>query len=364
MKFRIKHAQQVVGFFLLASLVALVVVLIFMGANQRWFARNYLFFTRFSSADGLTTGMSVKLQGFEIGKVAEIELNSFNRVKATIAIYEDYYTKIRPDSVLEIQRSPIGLGGAALNLLPGKNTLPPMEENSFLPSNESALGVALMAQGLTDKPQENGALAGIIAQIEPALVDVRNTAQSVTKLLGQVSSAVAGKPAGGELTTVIAQVQATLLNVNQVLSTTSSNANGLMTDNREKIASSIDSMNKILAEFEHLTSQLQDPKGLVPKLLDPQGSLKTLLDDKNVLYGQITQILTQVNDTMKEIKGLSTYLNQSTPQISGLLEDTKATLKKTGDVMDGLKNNPLLKGGIPETKPQSNAPQGQRDESF
>ena len=69
MKFRIKHAQQVVGFFLLTAALALVVVLVFMGANQRWFARNYSFFSRFSSAEGITTGMSVRLKGFEIGNV-------------------------------------------------------------------------------------------------------------------------------------------------------------------------------------------------------------------------------------------------------------------------------------------------------
>ena len=88
------------------------------------------------------------------------------------------------------------------------------------------------------------------------------------------------------------------------------------------------------------------------------------MDDKNAMYNQISQILSQVNATLTEVKGLTTYLNQSTPQISGLLEDTTSTIRKAGDVMDGLKNNPLLKGGVPEAKPQTSAPQGQRDENF
>jgi phospholipid/cholesterol/gamma-HCH transport system substrate-binding protein len=363
MKFRIKHAQQVVGFFLLASFLALAVVLFFMGANQRWFARNYMFFSRFSSAEGIVLGMPVQLRGFEIGKVSGFELNSFNRVKVDIAIYENYYAKIRPDSVLELSVSPIGIGGGTMKLLPGMNMLPPMEENSFLPSSDSTLGKALMAEGLVDKPQDSGAIPGIIAQIEPALVDIRATAQGVTKLLGQFSSAVAGKAGGGEITTIVEQIKTDLENMDKVLSTVATagaNTNTLLVSSRDLIAN----LNSISGNISNLTAQMQDPKGLVPKLLDPQGSFKTLLDDKNQLYNQINQILSQVNATLGEVKGLATYLNQSTPQITGLVEDATSTIKKTGDVMDGLKNNPLIKGGIPEVKPQTSTPQGQRDENF
>jgi phospholipid/cholesterol/gamma-HCH transport system substrate-binding protein len=359
MKFRIKHAQKVVGVFLLASVVALAAVLVFMGANQRWFARNYTFFTRFSSAEGISTGMSVRLKGFEIGKVSGVELSNFNRVKVQIAIYEDYYQKIRPDSVLELSVSPLGLGSGSMTLLPGMNMLPPMEENSFLPSTESTLGKALLAQGLVDKPLGNEAITAIISQIEPLLVEVRSTAAGVTRLLGNVNGALEGK-SGNQIAVLLGEVQKTLATVDQVLSTTGTNTNTLLVSSQDLLAN----LNGITGNIDHLTAQIQDPKGLVPKLLDPQGSLKTLLDDKNVLFNQIQQILTQVNATLGEVKGLTAYLNKSTPTISGLMEDTKTTVKKAGDVMEGLSNNPLLKGGIPERKAQTSTIQGQRDENF
>lgn len=359
MKFRINHAQQVVGFFLLAAVVALVAVLVFMGANQRWFARNYTFFSRFSSAEGITTGMSVKLKGFEIGKVSRVQLNSFNRVRVEIAIYEDYYAKIRPDSVLELAVSPIGIGGGTMNLLPGMNMLPPAEEFTFIPSSESTLGRSLLAQGLVDKPLNNEALAGIIAQIEPLLIEVRSTAEGVTRLLGNVNDAVEGK-SGNQVAMLLGEVQKTLATVDQVLSSTGANTNTLLVSSQDLLAN----LNGITGNIEHLTSQIQDPKGLVPKLLDPQGSLKTLLDDKNALYDQLTQILTQVNSTLSEVKGLAGYLNRSTPQISGLMEDTKSALRKTDDVLTGLSNNPLLKDGIPQKKAQTSTLRGSRDEEF
>jgi len=366
MKFRIKHAQQVVGFFLLLAGLALVVVLVFMGANQRWFARSYTFFSRFSSAEGITTGMSVRLKGFEIGKVSRVELSNFNRVRVDVSIFEEYYPKIRPDSVLELSVSPLGLGAGSMNLLPGMNMLPPMEEHSFLPSSESLLGKALLAQGLVDKPLGNEAIASIIAQIEPLLIEVRATASGVTRLLGNINGAVEGK-SGNQVAVLLAEVQKTLSTVDQVLSTTGSNTNTLLVSSRDLLSN----LNGITGDVQHLTSQMQDPKGLVPKLLDPQGSLKTLLDDKNELYNQLSTILTQVNrtlvqvnDTVADLRGLTMYLNRSTPQISGLMEDTKSTLKKTDDVLTGLSNNPLLKGGIPEKKAQTSTLRGSRDEDF
>ena len=252
-----------------------------------------------------------------------------------------------------------------------------MEENSFLPSGESTLGKDLIAQGLVDRPPDNGAIAGIVAQIQPALVDVRNTSEAVTRLLGNVNNAIEGK-SNNEIASLIREVEKTIGTVNQVVATTSANANSLiqdfsttttnanslLTSNSDRISAMLANLNSVSANVDHLTSQLQDPKGLIPKLLDPQGSLKTFLDDKNAMYNQISQILSQVNATLTEVKGLTTYLNQSTPQISGLLEDTTSTIRKAGDVMDGLKNNPLLKGGVPEAKPQTSAPQGQRDENF
>lgn len=359
MKFRIKHAQQVVGFFLLTAVLALVAVLVFMGANQRWFTRNYTFFSRFSSAEGITSGMSVRLKGFEIGKVSGVELNNFNRVRVEVAIFEDYYPKIRPDSVLELSVSPLGLGSGSMNLLPGRNMLPPMEEYSFLPSSESILGRTLLAQGLVDKPLANDAVTGIIAQIEPLLIEVRSASAGAAQLLSNINGALEGK-ADNEITGLLNGVQKTLNDVDELLVTTGANANALLTSSQ----TSLSNLNAITGDMARITSQLQDAKGLIPKLLDPQGSLKTLLDDKNVLFDQLAQILTQINGALGEVRGLTAYLNRSTPQISGLMEDTKSTLQKTDDVLTGLSNNPILKGGIPERKGQTGTLRTARDEDF
>lgn len=353
MKFRIKYAQQIVGFFLLAALAALVVVLILMGLNQRWFARSYTFYTRFNSASGITPGMSVKLKGFEIGKLSGFQLNSLNRVSVTLQIYEEYYDKIRPDSVVELASSPLGLGSGSLNLLSGKNTLPPIEEYSFIPSTDTILGDNIVKQGLVDKQLGNDAISGIINSIEPLVNSIRETSNSVNQLLTNINGAVEGT-SQNQITSLLQDLHKNMGNLDRIL----------QGDVQGKVGPILDNVAAISGNVAKLTDEMKDPKGLIPKLLDAKGSIATLLDDKNQLYDQINQIITQVNQSMKEVRALAVYLNNSTPQISGIMEDARSTLKHTDDVLTGLSNNPLLKGGIPEKKEQSGTVRSARQEDF
>ena len=118
MKFRIRYADQLVGLFLLLAVLAIAVILVFLGVNQRWFAKDYEFRSRFDSAGGLSVGMPIMLKGFEIGSIERIELNDDNQVDVLFTVQDTYYNKVLPNSVLELTSSPIGLG-VTLNFYPG-----------------------------------------------------------------------------------------------------------------------------------------------------------------------------------------------------------------------------------------------------
>ncbi len=48
MKFKIRFADQIVGLFLLVGVLGVAAILILIGINQRWFAKNYYFTSRFA----------------------------------------------------------------------------------------------------------------------------------------------------------------------------------------------------------------------------------------------------------------------------------------------------------------------------
>ncbi len=95
MKFKIRFADQVVGVFVLAAIVAVAVVLILIGVNQRWFAKNYYFTSKFSTGAGMFVGMPISFKGFDIGKIARMSLNEQDEVDIRFFIADTYYDRVR-----------------------------------------------------------------------------------------------------------------------------------------------------------------------------------------------------------------------------------------------------------------------------
>jgi phospholipid/cholesterol/gamma-HCH transport system substrate-binding protein len=123
-------------------------------------------------------------------------------------------------------------------------------------------------------------------------------------------------------------------------------------------------VNGITSNLEATTAALRDPTGLVPKLLDAKGSIKTLLDDKNALYDKLMASLADAQKTLKNIQDISAALNAQMPSIGVAIDEGRTAIKQAQDVLEGLKNNPLLKGGIPQRSEQQSLYQGMRDGSF
>lgn len=107
MKFHIRFAEQIVGFFVLLAMVIILIIVIFMGINQRWFARDYHFTSKFLSGNGLSVGMPLKLKGFKIGTVDKIELNDDNTVEVNFHIFDTYYSKVTKIPFSSYQSAPL-----------------------------------------------------------------------------------------------------------------------------------------------------------------------------------------------------------------------------------------------------------------
>jgi phospholipid/cholesterol/gamma-HCH transport system substrate-binding protein len=333
MKFRFRFADQIVGIFVLAAIAGLAAILILIGANQRWFAKNYMFWSKFSSANGLNVGLPIKLRGFEIGQVKSISLSADNTVNIEFYVYDTYYEKITANSVLEISSNPLGLGGGLLFHI-GKAGGDPLPEFSYIPSLDTEEGRALVRQGLVDLPKGEDVINSLLAKADESLF-------SLNQLIVSVNDAVNGVGTGplGEI----------LID----LAVTTDELNALLRE-----------MQAVASHVEKTSAALEDPTGLVKTLLDPRGSVATLLDDDNRLYEQLAATLEELGAIVSELVEFSVYLNSSQPQITGLLEKGRITLDQSNAVLEALKNNPLLRGGIPEEALQPTTFRSYRDGDF
>lgn len=351
MKFRIKYAQQVVGIFVLIAAVALVAVLVSMGASQRWFAKNYNYYSTFPSAEGVSDGMAIRYKGFEIGRITDIGLTETDDVRVEFYIQDTYHDKVVPNSLLQLQTSPIGLGGGMV-FHQGRDDAEPLEEGSLVPSVESAAGQAIVAADAVIMPAGGDSVTRIIAQVEPVLQNVNSLLVSVDDTLGHVNAALSGdqeEPLGltlAQVNTLLAEVETTLV------------------ETREQSNALLASVNVITGNLEETTDALRDPTGLVPRLLDADGSIATFLDDNDRLFNQVEQMLISINASLDDVNELSGFLSGTRPQIAGLLEESREAISSGQDVLEGLSNNPLIRGGITPELTQPTTFQSYRDGQF
>jgi phospholipid/cholesterol/gamma-HCH transport system substrate-binding protein len=344
MKFRIRFAHQVVGVFILVALAFVLAILVLMGVNQRWFAKNYYYESEFDSASGLSVGMAVTFRGFEIGRVTEISLSDDNRVEVDFYIEDTYVDRVYENSVLQLTSSPIGIGGG-LVFHQGVEATEPLPEGTFIPSLSIEEGRDLVAQGKVDVPRSSDAIGGLIEQLDPILTNVNDVLMEVEVTLATVNSALAGRDEGpvGEMLT---------------------NLNALMVEVDSTLEETTERTNVILDNAALASAEFADPTGIIPKLLDPKGSIATILDDNNALYDQIEAILISMNSTASDVEDLSGFINSQTPQIAALLAEGREAVQTGQDVLEGLSNNPFLRGGITPQLDQPTTFQSYRETEF
>ena len=287
MKFKIRHADKIVGFFSIAALAALIVLIFSIGSKQNWFEKKYHFKTQFDTASNISAEMSLQYKGFTIGKVSKVELVN-DEVWADWYILDKYSSYLKYGSLVELSVSPIGLGTQFI-FHPG-NTNMSLEENCEVFRTDSEIGKQY---------------------IEKGLVDYVHQKDSITALLQQAGSIM------DNVNTLIAQI-------NVILS------------GRSNVPTA-----QILQNVASVTSQIETLLSGVNKDLYPQ------IDG---IIAQINSITTGINSAVGSAESLvgnaDTMVGNVSPQVGNALSEVNTLLLQIQDVMEGLKNNPLIKNGI------------------
>ena len=323
MKFKIKYADKIVGVFIIIAILSISVLLIFMGINQRWFATNYSYNTKFLSADGLKVGMPIKYKGFQIGIINKVRLGKENNVEVDFYIYSEYIHIITPNTIIQKTTSPIGLGSDII-IHPGPPSTEHIPENSYIPSLNMPEAKTLIDAGLVYI--ETG--EGLLDQLGPVVINLNNILDSLNRTLKGDETISSGK----------------------------------IIKNTEEITTAFaNSIDKIVKDIEGITKNINI---LSANIANPNNSITALTKDNGKLNEQIDEIITNLNKTMAELNDFVSYINMSKPQITGILEESRGALKEGTAVMEGLKNNPLLKKGITQQKEQEGTQYSIREENF
>lgn len=357
MKLRIKYADQIVGTFVIAAMIFVAALSILLGLNQRWFATNHYFHSEFGSAAGLSSGTPITLKGFEIGKIETITLNAKNTIDVKFYVYEDYIKKVTKNSILEMVSSPIGIGGGLVMHVGYAEEL--AEPESMIPSYDSPEAQEFIANDLVNIPLRDDAITRLLGNVNRLL-------ESVNRTVTLLNQAIDGR-GGGELKGIVSGAKNTI----EQLASVMGQVNVLMADNTGNITNSltevetllvsvnkvVENLDQITANLEGTTASIKDPTGLVPKLLGDAVPL-----DK--LYGQIDELMVTVNKLAQDMQSAVAGISNEVPKISSLLLETRQAVKQAQDVLEGVRNNPLLSGGISPKPVQETRLESLRREEF
>ncbi len=303
MKFKIKYADQIVGFLSLIAIIALIFIIFLIGSTQKWFVPKHNYYTVISSASNISAGKAITYKGFEIGKIRSFTLDeNSDNVIVNFYITDDYRNKAVRNSIIEILTSPLG---SSVVFYPG-NSNDFLPDNSFVPERSSDEAKELIKYRQVSVVEQTDSLNTILAMATTLIGDIDT-------LVKQINIALDGGD-NTPLTMTITQLNAILSNINDITS---------------------------------------DASGLVPRLLE----------DENA-KGSIANVLLQLDSTMSEINNITGSVEDNMPGITILISQMQTLLKQMQDVMEGLKNNPLLKNGISEKPEKENAAPKLREDNF
>ena len=340
MHFRIKHFDRYVGLFVIIALILIVITLLSVGKEQRWFEKRHRYTVVFNKVPGLKAGTPVTISGMEVGTVQSLRLNPQNKVQLTLEVSKTYSDYIRRDSQATIASALIG--GKTVDITVGSPGEPLLPEGGNIASLE---------------PKE---LSDILKDVDvktplKKLDDALENVKSITQKLNDPQ---------GELFTLLKNVEF----VTAQLKNGQGNIGGILQDKEmhRGLSAAIEAIRRSAANIEETTqnisqvsrdlpkivSQVDQSVKEVPKILDgvkkATSDLPKIMGDLQQAAGQAPGITKDVKGITEDVKEITGNVRQAAPEIPDFLATTHESVEEAERLIQGLQNHWLLRGSMPK----------------
>ncbi len=137
--------ETVVGIFVVASLVALLIMVVIVAQQEGLFQEYVEYRATFKNVSGLKTGSEVHLAGVTVGNVSNTAINPEGNIVVTFQVIKKYSDRIRQDSKATIGFMGL-LGEKSLDLTPGSLSKPAIPPKGIVASIEPLDITQILAQ--------------------------------------------------------------------------------------------------------------------------------------------------------------------------------------------------------------------------
>ncbi len=130
-----RRYETIVGIFVVASLVVLLIMVIIIARQEGLFQQYVEYKAVFKNVSGLKAGSEVHLAGVTVGNVKEIIISPDGSTLVTFNVIKKYSDRVREDSQASIGFMGL-LGEKSLDLSAGSPTKPPIPPEGMVASIE------------------------------------------------------------------------------------------------------------------------------------------------------------------------------------------------------------------------------------
>lgn len=152
-----------VGVFMLSLIVLVAAIVVYVGIKKKLFANRASYYVISTTGENVERGIPVRLSGFRIGQVDEVDLSHVGRVVIEIEILEKYQDWMRTDTQIILVQGGF-IGKTYLNLVPGSQDKPLLEEDA------------------TIQLTRVGGLDEILAEAKPVIEDLKEIVANINDI--------------------------------------------------------------------------------------------------------------------------------------------------------------------------------------
>lgn len=307
MNLKLNHYEKVAGFFVLASMLGLILVIAALAWKQGWFESRTKYVTVFENADGVHAGTTVLMAGLKAGQVDEVELTDGNKIKVKFSLVGSFSQRVRSDSFSQLVR-PFIIGERVLDVSLGSDHADILPEHSQIISKES-MDIMTMLSGKNMGPQ------------------VERLSQAAERL-GDLASAMLDEKRTGSLVKIFDNLEPLITSASATMREFAKMGRDLNANNGLKM---------LISNLASLSAELNQSLPMM-KAQNPQ-----LAQD----VARLSRNLSQLTD---DFLGLGVAMREVGPQMPQTTLRAIEALNETVVTLKALQKSFLLRGNVNEVK--------------
>ena len=193
-----RRYETIVGIFVVASMAALLVMILIVAQQEGLFQEYVKYRTIFKNVSGLKSGSEVHLAGGTVGNVLNTAINPEGNIVVTFQVLKKYSDRVRDDS-----RSTIGfmglLGDKSLDLTSGSLSKAPIPPEGLVTSVEPLDITQLLARAAPSLEDLQKVISNLVSLTDDLAEPGSNTKKILSEVRDIVTKVNSGKGSLGKL---------------------------------------------------------------------------------------------------------------------------------------------------------------------